>query len=129
MAPAGTCTTFTTGKPDIGLPPWLWLVETNTGSLDVLGCAWIVFKALLLTNRVIEFDHCTCRAEELILHAQPRTTVSPTLWGPRAWQHPSTEPLGTSKVARTSLVQHKYECFTHARCIQMPDCVRVPFFC
>lgn len=27
----GTCTTFTTGKPDIGLPPWLWLVETNTG--------------------------------------------------------------------------------------------------
>ena len=41
MAPAGTCTTFTTGKPDIGLPPWLWLVETNTGSLDVLGCAWM----------------------------------------------------------------------------------------
>ncbi|CAJ1379602.1 unnamed protein product [Effrenium voratum] len=27
----GTCTTFTTGKADIGLPPWLWLVETNTG--------------------------------------------------------------------------------------------------
>ena len=37
LAPVGTCTTFTTGKPDIGLPPWLWLVETNTGSLDVLG--------------------------------------------------------------------------------------------
>ncbi|CAK9000074.1 unnamed protein product [Durusdinium trenchii] len=27
----GTCTTFTTGKAEIGLPPWLWLVETNTG--------------------------------------------------------------------------------------------------
>eukprot|EP00438_Fugacium_kawagutii_P024421 Skav222384 [mRNA] locus=scaffold2692:366758:368391:- [translate_table: standard] len=26
-----TCTTFTTGKPEIGLPPWLWLVETNSG--------------------------------------------------------------------------------------------------
>ncbi|CAE7287338.1 BXL2 [Symbiodinium pilosum] len=27
----GTCTTFTSGKEDIGLPPWLWLVESNTG--------------------------------------------------------------------------------------------------
>mmetsp|Transcript_71243 Transcript_71243/g.170150 ORF Transcript_71243/g.170150 Transcript_71243/m.170150 type:complete len:761 (-) Transcript_71243:129-2411(-) len=27
----GTCTTFTSGKEEIGLPPWLWLVESNTG--------------------------------------------------------------------------------------------------